>query len=437
MQNVSLAEWVVSVDTIPDKVRTAAVHVVADAVAAAIAGHSYSGSEAARKAGLNLWGNGECSIWFTSQSGSLSAAAFSNAMAACILDLDDGHRAAAGHPGAAIVPAVLAAAEAWGVSGERTLTAIAIGYEVGVRIAAARDLRAVDTLISGRWCGQGVAAALGWLKGVSALQISEAMAVAGAIAPYMVVAEYTEVGNHTKEAIPFSVANGVMAVQLAEYGFKGPLDILDNEAFDPDVLKQGSADSWYIETTYFKPYGCCRWIHAPIDAVLALRDQLDWSSVEEIEVETFERTLSLNNQIHPNDVQAAQYSTPFCIAAVALNGAACLQPMSADILQDARISALAEKVRLVVAPELDAMFPAAVPGKVRVRSGTSTVEKEVLVPKGEPGNPMDWDELIAKLNSLALPQIGVTESRSLETALAVLRDHSDLEPLLGQLRKKL
>ncbi len=44
------------------------------------------------------------------------------------------------------------------------IAAIAIGYEVGTRIAASRDLRTLDTVITGRWCGQGAAAAIGWLK---------------------------------------------------------------------------------------------------------------------------------------------------------------------------------------------------------------------------------------------------------------------------------
>lgn len=435
MQVSRLARWVASIDTLPDTVKTASVHVVVDAVAAAAAGHKLSGSIAARNTALDLWGQGDASIWFTSQSGSLSAASFANAMSTCILDLDDGHRAAAGHPGAAIVPAVLAAAQILNVSGERALTAIAIGYEVGVRIAASRDLRTIDTLISGRWCGQGVAAAIGWLKGDSAQHIAEAMAVAGAVAPHMLVAEYTQIGNHTKEAIPFSVANGVMASALTSNGFNGPLDILDDEAYNAGTLQTGTMPEWYVETTYFKPYSCCRWIHAPIDAVLSIRDQVDWNAVEEIEVETFERTLSLNNQTHPKDVQAAQYSTPFCVAAAALRGSVCLQPLSADVLNDPHISELATKVRLTVAPDLDSMFPAAVPGRVNVKTSDNTLEKSVLAPKGEPANPMDWNELLSKLNAVAAPRLGLSQSQSLRAALTALRDEADVQPLLHELSR--
>jgi 2-methylcitrate dehydratase PrpD len=430
-----LAEWVTTIKSVPFQVQQASVNVVADAVAAAIAGHALPGAVAARTSASRIWGDGLSSIWFAGKKGSLSTAAFANSMATSILDLDDGHRAAAGHPGAAIVPAVLGAAEWLGTSGEHTLTAIAIGYEVGIRVAAARDLRAIDTLVTGRWCGQGVAAAIGWLKGHSADLIAEAMAIAGAVAPYMLVAEYTQVGNHTKEAIPFGTVNGILASSLASDGFKGPLDILDHASFDPAVLAAGNGQGWYIETTYFKPYSCCRWIHAPIDAILRLRDQVDWKSVVDIEVSTFGRTMSLNNQIAPATVQAAQYSTPYCVAAAAIHGAACLQPMTEDLLGDDRIRALAAKVRLSVDPALDAMFPAAVPGRVNVRTAQGDFEIEVPAPKGEASNPMSWDELLTKLQTIGVPRVGTGDTEAIVNALTVLRDRLEVEPLLACLSR--
>lgn len=428
-----LAEWVTTVSSVPTGVQQAAINVVADAVSAALAGYALPGSAAARASARRTWGDGPCTIWFAAETGSLSTAAFANSMATSILDFDDGHRAAAGHPGAAIVPAVLAAAEQLGSPGPRVLTAIAIGYEVGIRIAAARDLRVIDTLVTGRWCGQGVAAAIGWLQGRTADQIAEAMAIAGAVAPYMLVAEYTQVGNHTKEAIPFGTVNGILATSLASAGFKGPLDILDHTSFNASVIANGRDPYWYIETTYFKPYSCCRWIHAPIDAILDLRDIVDWDCVSEIEVSTFERTMSLNNQIAPTTVQAAQYSTPYCVAAAAIHGAECLQPMEETILGDPRVLALAAKVRLNVDPRLDAMFPAAVPGRVVVHTEQTRSEIEVPAPKGEATNPLSWDELIAKLSAIGSSRVGGDRTAQLVAALTSLRADSNYNPLLESL----
>lgn len=435
MRIQELARWASSVTSVSPDVQQAAVHVVADAIAAAAAGHGLPGTIAARTAATRIWGPGASTIWFTGQRGSLSTAAFANAMATSILDLDDGHRAAAGHPGAAIVPSVLAEAEALGVSGEKALMAIAIGYEVGIRIAAARDLRAIDTLVTGRWCGQGVAAAIGWLNGDTPDQIAEAMAIAGAVAPYMLVAEYTHVGNHTKEAIPFGAVNGVLARALAASGFKGPLDILDHASFDGDVISGGRSQGWYIETTYFKPYSCCRWIHAPIDAVLFLKDGFAWTDIVEIEVATFGRTMSLNNQVAPQSVQAAQYSTPFCLAAAVVHGAECLQPMTDNLLTDEAVCTLARKVRLSVDPALDKLFPSAVPGRVKIRTQDRTLEKQVLAPKGEATNPMSWHELVVKLRSVASPWIGSERSIELVEALMRLKSRAEIGPLFQVLAK--
>src|SRR5204863_9106160 len=103
------------------------------------------------------WGAGPGAIWFSGTRSTPAGAAFVNAACACSLDLDDGHRTAAGHPGAAVIPGVFAVLDAADGDAHRALTAIALGYEIGVRISAARDLKTVPTINSGLWSGQAVA----------------------------------------------------------------------------------------------------------------------------------------------------------------------------------------------------------------------------------------------------------------------------------------
>ena len=52
-------------------------------------------------------------------------------------DLDDGNRTAQGHPGVGTIPAVLALAEAHGLSGRDVIVAIVAGYDIFVRMATA------------------------------------------------------------------------------------------------------------------------------------------------------------------------------------------------------------------------------------------------------------------------------------------------------------
>ncbi|MEL6216438.1 MAG: MmgE/PrpD family protein, partial [Pseudomonadota bacterium] len=176
-----LAVFVRSVEDVPESTLEAAKRSVFDAVSCAVAGTSTKGAVAARKGALAIWGRGTIPIWLSSERSTAIGATFANSAATSMLDFDDGHRAAAGHPGAAIVPAVLAAVHENPDFEVRALHAIAIGYEVGIRIAAARDLPQLDTVNTGRWCGQAAAAAVGWLRDSPSRVIAEAISGVGAV----------------------------------------------------------------------------------------------------------------------------------------------------------------------------------------------------------------------------------------------------------------
>ena len=259
-----LAAFVVATTTAPASSRAAARRCVLDLMTAAVGGWQTAGATAARRGAKRSWGNGPCSVWFSGFNLTAAGAAFANAAMACQLDLDDGHRAAAGHPGASIIPAVLATAEELGSADADILTALCLGYEVAIRISAARDLTRVPTTDTGLWCGAGAAAAAGWLRRSSAGAIAHAIAICGTTAPSQSATPYTkEMGNHVKEGIPVATAAAITALNLAESGFTGPLDIYDAEnLYAREVLVGGLGVAWHIENVYFKLYSACRWAHA-------------------------------------------------------------------------------------------------------------------------------------------------------------------------------
>ena len=133
---------------------------ILDLLGAAAAGFETDAAAAVRDAGSRTSAGGR-SLWFTDLRFSGPFAALMNSAAASALDLDDGHRAAGGHPGASIIPAAVAIAEEVEAGPEEFLAAIVAGYEVGIRVAAARDFTSLDTLSTGRWCSYGAAAAGG------------------------------------------------------------------------------------------------------------------------------------------------------------------------------------------------------------------------------------------------------------------------------------
>lgn len=83
----------------------------------------------------SLGGNPESSIFFRAERTDLVRAAYLNGVICGSLDWDDSHVAALIHPGVVIWPAALAIGEKLGVNGRELLTAVAIGYEVAIRIA--------------------------------------------------------------------------------------------------------------------------------------------------------------------------------------------------------------------------------------------------------------------------------------------------------------
>jgi len=401
----ALAEYLTSqsFDDLSERARHSALRCVLDVVGCAAAGQTNpatapvvsKGSRWARE----TFASGRARVWFDNVALSPPGAAFVNSLAASVLDVDDGHRAAAGHPGAAVIPAVVAVGESIGATLEEALVAIVCGYEAGVAVASAREASSLSTRATGRWSALAVAAAIAKLRGFSQGKFADALAIAEAQAPNMAAADYAGfAGSHTKEGIPWSVITGIAAAEQAALGLQGYRGALDNPAiYLKGAIPRKNQGGALIEATYFKPYACCRWIHSAIDAILDMRSGgLDPAGVEQIQIASFKRALSLENQARPRDLISAQFSIPFVVAVALLDGADALLPLSAALLERADVIALAQRVVLALDRELEERFPAQVPARVTVRSKTGTVVREVHVPHGDPGNPLSDSQLTDK-----------------------------------------
>ncbi|ASY73836.1 Immune-responsive protein 1 (plasmid) [Sinorhizobium fredii CCBAU 83666] len=419
-RTVELATFVSSVTDIPSPVRHAAKRVLLDTIGAAIAGAATAAGAAASTGATVSWGEGPGRVWFSDARLRPAAAAFVNSAYASMLDLDDGHRAAAGHPGAAIVPAALTIAEIEGATPDRMLAAIALGYEVALRISAARDINSIRTTDTGRWCGYGVVAAAGWLKRLPAKIIAEAMAIAGHTASSQSATGWTKLGHAVKEGIAFATANALMAVDLALAGYTGPLDLLDDpERYDQNRLVANLGCGWEIEKGYFKIYSACRWAHAPIDGALALQAKhaIKPEEIEEIEIGLFARALTLLNKSEPESIEVAQYSIPFSVALALVHGSNALLPVTAEFLKDTRVTSLARRVKLVHRRDLDPSFPAMTPATVRMGFAGRYDQLDISAPKGEPTNALSDQELHNKFTWIARGRMAASGAERLKAAI--------------------
>jgi 2-methylcitrate dehydratase PrpD len=319
-----------------DDLREASCRAVLDLVAAALPGIDAPGPRAIRRVANATMAAGALPIWFTGQRAGLAGAIWCNAAAAAALDLDDGHRIARGHPGAAIIPAAFAAAEASGSPAEELLRAIAIGYEVGVTIGAARRFYAN----TGMWSGYGVVAALGALRRTPPDVLAHAFAIAGISAPNQLHAGAgplfpAQEGNDVKEGIAWSSATAVNALLLAEAGHSGPLALLDQpEHFRLEGLTEDLGQQRYVARNYIKFHAGCRHVHAPVEALLGLIAQhpLAPADIEAIEVASYGGALRIANRPQPSGLTDIQFSIPYCLALVAIDGPDALLPLTAAAL---------------------------------------------------------------------------------------------------------
>lgn len=386
----------------PEPAREAAFRCLLNLLGAVGAGIGDVGAAAVRKTALATMGTGSAPIWFSGLSGSVIGAAWANSSAASALDLDDGHRIARGHPGAAVIPTAFAVARETGATLEELVSAIVIGYEVGVTVGAARLVYGN----TGTWSAYAVVAAAAALRRTSADVIEHALGIAGESAPNQLFAsapvrDPAPEGSDVKEGIPWSVVTGLVALGLAEAGHTGPRNILDSAAHYrfPDDLSLGSA--LHIRNAYFKLYACCRHVHAPLDALRHLIERygIDAQSIDAIEVETYSGALRISNKAQPAHLVDVQYSIPYCLALVALTGPQILLPLTADALGRDAVTALARKVTLSLDPALDARFPAETLARVAITSEGRRLVSDVTAPQGEASNPLSWEALEAKFRA--------------------------------------
>ena len=385
---------------LPAAARESASLLVADLIGATAAGLDSRLAQAARAAAGQLYGSGPAGIWLTGAKLGVAGAAMANAAAASALDIDDGHRGAAGHAGAGIIPAAFAVGQALDASDERIFDAIALGYDVALRVGTSRPTPTIETYSSGRWVNYGVAAAAGRLLGLDAPALAHAMAIAGAEGPIsypMGSSKYQ--GSTVKEVIPPAVVAGLTGAYRARAGATGPRDLLDrDDRFTRSVLTGGLGERWWLQDCYLKPYACCRYMHAAVDAILALREP--GKPILSLRIETFPRGLGLANERTPQTLEGGQYSYYFSCALAAIHGAAALQPVDPTHLTDPQVLELAGRIELSAHDDFAAAFPKNTPCRVIIDQGEGPCSLTVPYPLGDVANPMNRAQVTEKFRRI-------------------------------------
>jgi len=392
---------------------------------------------------------GECSVLGDAAGYAPPAAAMVNGTLAHSLDFDDTHAEASLHSSAPIVPAVLAAAEMTGASGKDVIAAVVAGYEIQIRLSLAlvpsehydRGFHPTAT------CGVfAAAAAAGKLFGLDADGIVSAFGIA--LSQSAGSMQFLADGSWTKRShVGQAAQNGLMCAAMAADGFKGPdqpfegkWGLFNSHAPNPvwDTASAELGERWETLRLAVKPYPACRYTHAPMDAILALKEEhgIDPDDVESIEVgiaETGWKIIGnpLENKQEPETVVDGQFSMPFC-AAVAMRSGPLRWDDYKTLLQDAGIRDLCRRVEVKVDPRAEAEFPVNMSGvaTIRTKSG-GTYEKFVMEPLGEPGNFMSEQQFRAKFDDLAVPYLAEDGANRLADAILSLEEANSVRSIMA------
>jgi 2-methylcitrate dehydratase PrpD len=304
-----------------------------------------------------------------------AAAALANGLAAVRLELDEGHPAAANHPGAHTLPAVLAVAEEVDASGPELLSAAAAAYEVAVRVArGVRLRRAVHPF--GTTMASGAAVGVARLRRCDVATTTQAVLIAAALTPASTQRGANRGATVRNALTGVTAANGVLAVELAMGGTSGDPRALETvygevlgESFDAAPLDGQLGTLRYLTTGYLKLHACSRWNHAPIEAAEALlaAGGLRPEDVETVEVATYDPATRLDGRDPPTGF-AGKHSIPFSVAARILRRDNGIDAYTDEAAADPVLRALMARVTVVEDPAMTAALPDVRGARVTVRT---------------------------------------------------------------------
>ena len=375
-----------------------------------------------------------------------AGAALLNGALAHSLDFDDTHAAGTLHPGAPVIPAALAAAEMVGANGRTVLSGIVAGYEVTCRLALA--LPGGDHYDRGyhptATCGAfGGAAAAARVFGLDAKGMEHAFGIALSQAAGSL--QFLANGAWTKRfQVGWSAMNGLAAATLAREGFRGAAQAFEGKAGflrayapnpTPERALQGLGEMFELMNTAVKPYPSCRYGHAGIDAAIALRAEhgLRPEEIEAVVMGLPNKGMllvgaPLDYKQNPQNVVDGQFSGPFVVACALATGHMGWD--SYALLNDPTVRSLLPKIRCEEDPEVQALFPTYMAGKLTVTARGQTFTKLVRVAKGEPGNFLTESELRAKFHGLADAVLGRERATQLADAVIGLDRAPDVNGLM-------
>lgn len=380
---------------------------------------------------------GGARLIFEGRRASAAGAAFAGASTIDSFDAHDGHPLTKGHAGVAILPALLAVADAEGLiedgrlNGAELLTALVVGYEIAIRAGIALHGSVSDYHTSGAWNALACAAVAARLLKLDAETTRHALGTAEYHGPRSQMMRCIDHPTMLKDGSGWGAFAGVSAAYLAQDGFTGA-PAITMEAPEQSEIWGDLGSRWRIMDQYFKPQPVCRWAQPAVEAAATLvaRHGIAPSSIVRVEVETFLAGVKLGTAV-PATTEAAQYSLGFPLAAFLVHGRLGAAEIGPAGLADPAIAAMTRKIVLSEREDLSRVFPARRLAVVQITTvAGEVVTSEVTAARGDADAPLSDAELIDKFHALGEGHDAQAWGLVAETCMQLEGDTPALAPVL-------
>lgn len=372
-----------------------------------VAGSGAEGSDLIRRFATDIGGSPQATVLGVGDRLPASVAGFVNGCFAKALEyedklwIDDGHGYAIG---TSVVPAALATAElVGGVDGRTLLAAVASATDVQARL-----VRSVHGLLESGWNGTyifgalGAAMAAGKLLGLTETELTNALGLA-----------YAQVCGNFQGQVEgvlgvrmqsgFGVRNGISAAQLAKLGATGTAEFLTGRygmfrlhfgalEVDEAYIVAGLGTDFHGTRLGYKAYPCGAVAHPALDALRSL-ELAPGQEIAGITVFATPRAEIMcepaEHRRAPRSHVEAQFSLPWVVACVAVDGDLRLRHFEDEALADQRIRSLAGRIEVDLSGDRGTCYV-----EVELAGGKTLRSAPVGAAKGHGSNPQTTDELV-------------------------------------------
>ncbi len=311
------------------------------------------------------------------------------------------------------IPIALACAEAYQQNGKRLIEAIAIGYELQIRMADTFSFHAFG-LHHVSAAGFIAPAMMGKLLQLGKDEMAHAIALGGVRHLTHEALLHGQLSMAKAIGYAFAASDCINTTALARQGFTGPLSVMDGflqgQPFFDETFPLDPAQS--LPKVSLKNYPIQFSLHAPVEASLALRSRHPGKSVASIDVHVTELTHQRTAdpaKFHPNSRETADHSLPCCVAMAWLDNMLSTQQFQQKRWQDTDMQSLMRRIRVHTDPLMEAAHPDHKPARIVINFEDGTSDEELVVqPVGTSGKPFTWQQVESKFRALAGPVLSAS-----------------------------